>query len=276
MIIAVTTVSPPVSDGQITIQSHTPVLSQHSLTYLPSPQRHSFCGGFMKCQPQPSHSPLALKSSIPYPFFQDQSSCTLLASQFWVWYLLPGSTSGYPSLASWILALVLSTPWLFGAAIPFPFSVNNHQPHLITLKLGKKHLTGNGTLNKTTLAPSKQPNNSLGKHADTSAGCILKQPCDILYNGHSHNLVLHPIIRYDGSAKVGTNIGFLQIIQMILHMTLCMTWSTCGKSTTMTQAKMLTFYIHQHNLLTQTQANHTSWLHWPTFHQTTILVSLQG
>ena len=162
--------------------------------------------------------------------FQNQSSCTLLASQFWVWYLLPGSTSGYPSLASWILALVLSTPWLFGAAIPFPFSVNNHQPHLITLKLGKKHLTGNGTLNKTTLAPSKQPNNSLGKHADTSAGCILKQPCDILYNGHSHNLVLHPIIRYDGSAKVGTNIGFLQIIQMILHMTLCMTRSTCGKS----------------------------------------------
>ena len=191
-------------------------------------------------------------------------------------HLLPGSTSGYPSLASWILALVLSTPWLFGAAIPFPFSVNNHQPHLITLKLGKKHLTGNGTLNKTTLAPSKQPNNSLGKHADTSTGCILKQPCDILYNGHSHNLVLHPIIRYDGSAKVGTNIGFLQIIQMILHMTLCMTQSTCGKSTTMTQAKMLTFYIHQHNLLTQTQANHTSWLHWPTFHQNTILVSLQG
>ena len=40
--IAVTTVSPPVLDGQITIQSHTPVLSQHSLTYLPSPQRHTY------------------------------------------------------------------------------------------------------------------------------------------------------------------------------------------------------------------------------------------
>ena len=111
MIIAVTTVSPPVSDGQITIQSHTPVLGQHSLTYLPSPQRHSFCGGFMKCQPQPSHSPLALKSSIPYPFFQDQSSCTLLASQFWVWYLLPGSTSGYPSLASCIGVIYTMIVW---------------------------------------------------------------------------------------------------------------------------------------------------------------------
>ena len=40
--IAVTTVLPHVWDGQITIQSHTPVLGQHSLTYLPSPQRHTY------------------------------------------------------------------------------------------------------------------------------------------------------------------------------------------------------------------------------------------
>ena len=49
--------------------------------------------------------------------FQDQSSCALLVSQFWVWYLLPGSTSGYPTLASCVGVIYTMIVW---ACFPIP------------------------------------------------------------------------------------------------------------------------------------------------------------